>query len=139
MEKIDSTALVPNAAVFSGELADLDAATAGPIDLVSTYWTPSTKGEKRRLFFMDLREERVIDMQSGTDTTLLVAYFIEPLPDKGKRVVRQASRRLTAIFDNFADTIEPGMAFEITYLGTEKNATNSFMSARWSVVPLKIK
>lgn len=137
MEKIDSTALMPNAAAFSGELANLDAATAGPIDMVSEYWTPSMKGEKRRMFFMDLREERAIDQQTGTDVTLLVAYFVEPLPDGRKRVVRQASRRLTAVFDNFSDTIRAGMAFQITYMGKEKNATNSFMSDRWSIVPLK--
>ena len=107
------------------------------MDLFWVFGPPAMKGEKRRMFFMDLREERAIDQQTGKDVALLVAYFVEPLPDGRKRVVRQASRRLTAVFDNFADTIRAGMAFEITYLGKEKNATNSFMSDRWSIVPLK--
>ena len=34
MEKIDSTALMPNAAAFDGKLANLDTAVAGPIDMV---------------------------------------------------------------------------------------------------------
>lgn len=68
----------------------------------------------------------------------MVAYFVEPV-DGRKRVVRQASRRLTSVFENFQKTIRPGMAFEITYMGKERNATNSFMSDRWAIVPLKVE
>ena len=60
MEKIDSTALMPNAAAFDGKLANLDTAVAGPIDMVSEYWTPAMKGEKRRMFFMDLRDRKSV-------------------------------------------------------------------------------
>lgn len=129
--------LIPNMGAFEGGIADLDKAEAAPLELTSEYWTPTQKGEKRRMYFMDLRNERAIDQQTGSDVDLLVAYFVEPI-DGRKRVVRQASRRLTAVFDNFIDRIRPGMAFEITYLGKEKNATNAYMSDRWAVVPLKL-
>lgn len=133
-----ATELIPNVEAFSGNMPDLTQAQPAPLELTSEYWSPKEKGEKRRMFFMDLRVETSIDEQSGSDVDLLVAYFVEPI-DGRKRVVRQASRRLTAVFDNFRKTIRPGMAFEITYLGKERNATNSFMSDRWAVIPLKIE
>ena len=127
----NATALIPNADAFEGQMP-------APLEISSEYWSPKEKGEKRRMFFMELRSEKSIDEQSGQDIDLLVAYFVEPV-DGRKRVVRQASRRLTAVFENFQKTIRPGMAFEITYLGKERNATNSFMSDRWAIVPLKVE
>ncbi|WP_278844693.1 hypothetical protein [Alistipes communis] len=134
----NATALIPNADAFEGQMPDLSKAQPAPLEISSEYWSPKEKGEKRRMFFMDLRSEKSIDEQSGQDIDLLVAYFVEPV-DGRKRVVRQASRRLTAVFENFQKTIRPGMAFEITYLGKERNATNSFMSDRWAIVPLKVE
>ena len=121
----NATALIPNADAFEGQMPDLSKAQPAPLEI-------------RRMFFMELRSEKSIDEQSGQDIDLLVAYFVEPV-DGRKRVVRQASRRLTAVFENFQKTIRPGMAFEITYLGKERNATNSFMSDRWAIVPLKVE
>ena len=140
----NATALIPNADAFEGQMPDLSKAQPAPLEISSEYWSPKEKGEKRRMFFMELRSEKSIDEQSGQDIDLLVAYFVEPLQprefaDGRKRVVRQASRRLTAVFENFQKTIRPGMAFEITYLGKERNATNSFMSDRWAIVPLKVE
>ena len=127
----NATALIPNADAFEGQMPDLSKAQPAPLEISSEYWSPKEKGEKRRMFFMELRSEKSIDEQSGQDIDLLV--------DGRKRVVRQASRRLTAVFENFQKTIRPGMAFEITYLGKERNATNSFMSDRWAIVPLKVE
>ncbi len=134
----NAAALIPNSEAFTGDMPDLNQAQPAPLEITSEYWSPKEKYEKRRMFFMDLRSEKSIDEQSGQDVDLLVAYFVESV-DGRKRVVRQASRRLTAVFENFQKTIRPGMAFEITYLGKERNATNSFMSDRWAVVPLKIE
>lgn len=131
-----ATALVPNAEVFAGQLPDLTKAEASPLELNGEYWTPIEVGENRRMFFKDLRVEQAIDQRTGENIELLVAYFVEPLPDGRRRVVRQASRRLTAVFENFADTIVPGMAFEITYKGKMKNKSNQNMSDTWSIVPL---
>lgn len=96
----NATALIPNADAFEGQMPDLSKAQPAPLEISSEYWSPKEKGEKRRMFFMDLRSEKSIDEQSGQDIDLLVAYFVEPV-DGRKRVVRQASRRLTAVFENF--------------------------------------
>lgn len=129
-------ALVPNAEVFAGRLPDLSKAEPSPLELNGEYWTPSEIGEKRRMFFKDLRVEQVIDQKTGENIELLVAYFVEPLADGKRHVVRQASRRLTAVFENYSDSIRPGMAFEITYRGKQKNKSNSNYSDTWSIVPL---
>lgn len=134
--KNGAAALVSNAEVFAGQLPDLSKAEASPLELNGEYWTPGEIGEKRRMFFKDLRIEQVIDQQTGKDVDLLVAYFVEPLADGRRRVVRQASRRLTAVFENYSDSIRPGMAFEITYNGKMRNKSNQNMSDTWSIVPL---
>ena len=106
----------------------------------STESTGHPKNPERNAgcFFKELRTETTVDQQTGIDIELLVAYFVEVV-DGRKRVVRQAGRRLTAVFESFSDKIRPGMAFEITYQGKVKNKSNSFMSDAWSIVPLSTK
>lgn len=130
MEKNDS--LMSSASVFDGNLPSLETAKAAPISMNSEYWTPEKIGEKRRLFFLDLRVENVIDAQSGETVDLTVLYFV----DANKNVIRQASRRLVGVFESRISSLRPGMAFEIEYLGKKKNATNSFQSDHWSVYEL---
>ncbi|MBR3794266.1 MAG: hypothetical protein IKK27_10100 [Alistipes sp.] len=130
MEKKDS--LTQNVSVFDGNLPSLETAKVAPISMNSEYWTPEKVGEKRRLFFLDLRVEAVIDAQSGETVDLTVLYFV----DSNKNVIRQASRRLVGVFENRINSLRPGMAFEIEYLGKKKNATNSFQSDHWSVYEL---
>lgn len=130
MEKNDS--LTQNVSVFDGDLPSLETAKVAPISMNSEYWTPEKVGEKRRLFFLDLRVEAVIDAQSGETVDLTVLYFV----DSNKNVIRQASRRLVGVFENRINSLRPGMAFEIEYLGKKKNATNSFQSDHWSVYEL---
>lgn len=130
MEKNDS--LTQNVSVFDGNLPSLETAKVAPISMNSEYWTPEKVGEKRRLFFLDLRVEAVIDAQSGETVDLTVLYFV----DSNKNVIRQASRRLVGVFENRINSLRPGMAFEIEYLGKKKNATNSFQSDHWSVYEL---
>lgn len=131
-----AAALVTNAEFFAGAMPDLTKAEAAPLELNGEYWSPVEVGERRRMFFKDLRVEQSIDQKSGENIELLVAYFVEPMEDGRRRVVRQASRRLTAVFENYCDSIRPGMAFEITYKGKQKNKTNQNMSDTWSIVPL---
>ncbi len=130
MEKNDS--LTQNVSVFDGNLPSLETAKVAPISMNSEYWTPEKVGEKRRLFFLDLRVEAIIDAQSGETVDLTVLYFV----DSNKNVIRQASRRLVGVFENRINSLRPGMAFEIEYLGKKKNATNSFQSDHWSVYEL---
>jgi hypothetical protein len=121
-----------NLTVFEGNLPSLETAKAAPISMSAEYWTPEKVGEKRRLFYLDLKLETYIDKQTEEDIELSVLYFV----DANKNVIRQASRRLVGIFENRLSTLRPGMAFEIEYLGKKKNATNSFQSDHWSVYEL---
>ena len=131
----ENEALMSSASVFDGALPSLETAQVAPLSMNSEYWTPEKIGEKRRLFFLDLRSESVIDAQSGETVDLSVLYFV----DSQKNVIRQASRRLVGVFENRLNTLRPGMAFEIEYLGKKKNATNSFQSDHWSVYELYLK
>lgn len=134
----NAISLVPNASIFGTKLPDLSQAQPAAIDLTAEYWTPTQVGETRRMFFLELRQEAATDMQSGEQIDLTVAYFVEPQKNGDKKVIRQASRRLTAVFSNYAASIKPGMAFEITYKGKEKNKKNAYYSDRWAVKPLEI-
>ena len=119
-------------------LPDLSQAEAEPVELSGEYWTPEKEGETRRLFFVGLNIENVVDMESGETRELLVARFAENVGGN-LRAVRNGSRRLVGIFESFAASIKPGDPFEITYLGKKKNASNSFRSDNWSVKRLIMK
>lgn len=119
-------------------LPDLSQAEAEPIELSGEYWTPEKEGETRRLFFVGLNMENVVEMESGDTRELLVAQFAENI-DGNLRAVRNGSRRLVGIFESFAATIKPGDPFEITYLGKRKNVSNSYKSDNWSVKRLIIQ
>lgn len=123
---------------FAGNLPDLTTAEAAPLELNGEYWSPTKEGEVRRMFFNELRLENTTDMASGKDVELLVAYFVEVVAGS-KKVVRQGSRRLTAVLEMRAKEITTGTPLEITYLGKIKNKTNAFMSDSWSIKPLIIK
>lgn len=134
----NQTSLIPNIEVFGGNLPDLGEAIAAPLELTGEYWSPEHEGESRRMFFNEIRTEKAADMQSGENVELPVAYFVQ-VRDGKNIIVRQASRRLTAVFEAFAGRIEPGTPFEITYLGKRKNKTNPYMSDHWSIKPLSVR
>jgi hypothetical protein len=121
---------------FMAELPDLSKAKAAPLELTGEYWTPEREGEVRRVFFKEIRTELTIDFASGADVDLSVAYFVE-VQGGNKKVIRQASKRLTGALENLK--IATGTPLEITYLGKKKNKTNSFMSDSWSIKPLYIE
>ena len=118
-------------------LPDLSKAEVNPVELSGEYWSPESEGETKRVFFAGLAEENVLEMETGENRTLVVAKFVEQKDGK-LRAVRNGSRRLVGIFEQFANAVKPGDAFEITYLGKKKNSTNSFKSDNWSVKPLVI-
>lgn len=119
-------------------LPDLSKAEAEPVELSGEYWTPEKEGETRRLFFVGLNMETVVEMESGESRELLVAQFAENV-NGGLRAVRNGSRRLVGIFESFQASIKPGDAFEIIYLGKKKNVSNSYKSDNWSVKRLILK
>jgi hypothetical protein len=121
--------------VTNGNLPDLTDAKEFPLDLMSDYWTPETRGESKRVFFDSVRNRKVIDQQSGEIIELPCAFFYEK---KGEDVktISNGSKRLVGIFEG--GDFERGTPFLITYLGKKKNATNGFQSDTWSVKPLII-
>lgn len=120
------------------KLPNLNEAQVDPVELSGEYWTPETEGESKRVFFAGLVEESVLEMESGETRQLIVAKFVEQRNGQ-LRAVRNGSRRLVGIFEQFANTVKIGDAFEITYLGKKKNSTNSFKSDNWSVKSLTFK
>lgn len=126
-------------AVDFSNLPDLSKAEVQPVELSGEYWTPENVGEKKRVFFAGLVEEVVLEPETGENRTLLVAKFIERQADGELRAIRNGSRRLVGIFEQFSNSVKPGDAFEITYLGKKKNNTNSFRSDNWSVKALSFR
>ena len=64
-------------------LPDLSKAEAEPIEMSGEYWTPEKEGETRRLFFVGLNMENVVEMESGETRELLVAQFAERIAASG--------------------------------------------------------
>ena len=81
---MEANQLITNVEVFSGNLPDLNKADAAPLELNGEYWTPEKPGEKRRMFFKELRTETTVDQQTGKDIELLVAYFVEVVDGRKK-------------------------------------------------------
>ena len=119
-------------------LPDLDKLEAAPTELSGEYWTPLNEGETKRVFFAGLEETSVLEPETGETRNLLNVKFIEK-QGSNYRTIRNASRRLVGVFEQFAAHVRPGDAFEITYLGKKKNTNNSFKSDNWSVRPLIVK
>lgn len=121
---------------FAGKLPDLEKMECAPLELSGEYWTPENVGESKRMFFNEIRYETTTDPASGNEVELPVAYFVI-LENGNKKVIRQASRRLTGVIESL--NIAQGTPLEITYQGKKKNKTNPFMSDHWSIRPLIIK
>lgn len=119
-------------------LPDLSKAEVAPVELAGEYWSPTEVGEKKRVFFVGITEENVLEMETGENRQLTVVKFVENVAGD-LRAIRNGSRRLVGIFEQFSTSIKPGDAFEITYLGKKKNQGNSFKSDNWSVKNLIIR
>lgn len=118
-------------------LPDLDKAEAAPAELLGEYWSPEREGETKRVFYLGLDTEKVIEPQSGEERELNIVRFLEKQGDI-YRTIRNGSARLVGTFEQFARRIDPGKAFEITYLGKKKTNTGKFAD-NWSVKELIVK
>jgi hypothetical protein len=123
--------------ITTGILPDLEDAQEVPIDLVSSYWTPTQMHETKRVFFDCVKPQLVKD-NSNEDVLieLMCAFFFEKTPE-GVKTISNGSKRLVGIFES--GNIQRGQPIVITYLGKKRNATNGFMSDNWAVKPLVIK
>lgn len=121
---------------LEGNLPDLEKATLAPLPITGEYWSPVEAGEKKRVFFYDIRVESLPDRQTGEDIELPVAYFVE-VKNGEKKIIRQGGARLVSVFESLykAKRIEVGMPFEIVYEGLTRTANGNNIG-KWRITPL---
>ena len=124
----------PENAIVLSELPDLAKAEVAPAELLGDYWTPENVGESKRVFYLGLDEQSVIEPATGEDRPLRIVKFLEKQGDD-IRTIRNGSARLVGLFEQFSANIQIGSPFLITYLGKKKTNTGKFAD-NWSVKPL---
>lgn len=137
----DSPFEVVTADLSRNELPSLKDAQELPIDLCGNYWTPEMTGEFKRMFFVEIKSQKVLSATgNGELIDLDCATFLEQTEDGTIQTVTNGSRRLVGILEQYVDNglIRNGTPLKITYMGKRKNKTNTFQSDNWSVKPLRI-
>lgn len=122
-------------------LPNLDDAQELPVDLCGSYWTPEDAGESKRLFFVEVKPQKVISATNPDELIYLdCAVFIENKDGEVQTVIN-GSRRLVGAIEQCIDSgrISKGSPISVTYMGKRKNKTNGFSSDNWSIKPLIIK
>lgn len=111
-----------------------------PLDLCGSYWTPEEPGESKRVYFIEIKTQKVLSMETGELTDLDCACFLEPKENGEAQTISNGSRRLVGILEEYYQSgfITKGTPLKITYNGKRRNKTNSFMSDNWSIKPLRI-
>lgn len=113
-----------------------------PVDLCGNYWTPENPGESKRVFFVEIKPQKVLSAQgTGELIDLDCAFFIEQNSDGALVTVTNGSRRLVGMLEQCVENgfIKSGTPLKITFMGKRKNKTNNFSSDNWSVKPLRIE
>lgn len=125
----------------SSNLPSLDDAEELPIDLCGNYWTPEMPGEFKKVFFAEIKPQKVL---SATNSDELIdldcAIFVEKTTDGTLQTVTNGSRKLVGMLEQYIanGSLKSGVPLKITYMGKRKNKTNNFQSDNWSVKPLRI-
>lgn len=119
------------------DIPDLDEMPTVPMSLSSEYWTPETEHEgmrtdksQRNMFFLGVTTTTDVDQETGEQKTMKAAYFLWKKNGTVLRVRNATARLIGTMQDN---NIPVGQGVEVTYLGKEKNKTNSFSSDKWDV------
>jgi hypothetical protein len=109
-----------------------------PIDLSSSYWTPEKIGEFRRGFYQRIEIATYVNQTTGEEIQLPCVIMVAQDEKGDVTTIRNGSKRLVASIEEAVNDgrISVGMPLQITFLGEEKNKTNGYKSARWSVKPL---
>jgi hypothetical protein len=116
---------------------DLETLEVASVDLSQEYWTPTTQGEKKRMYFSGLAERVVLDQKTNDEILLPCVVFVQPAADGNNKTIVNGSKQLYGTFEN--NQIPPGTPVQVTYNGKKKNRTNGNMSDTWSVVTLASK
>jgi hypothetical protein len=125
----------------NGKLPNLHDAKASPVDLATEYWSPDTSGDYKVGVCVSIENSTYTREETGEEILLPCVIFIEQTKDGDLKAIRNGSKRLVATIENAvtAGQLEMGKTFlRITYLGKQKNTTNSYSSDRWSVKPIVI-
>lgn len=124
------------------DLPSLEDAQELPIDLCGNYWTPEMPGEFKKMFFVEIKPQKVLSANgTGELIDLDCATFLEHATDGTIQTVTNGSRRLVGILEQYVEngSIKRGTPLKITYMGKRRNKTNSYQSDNWSVRPLRIE
>jgi hypothetical protein len=122
------------------ELPNLNEAPIFPLSLGGEYWTPESVGEKKRVFFFEIKTARLLSFDGKELIDLECSFFLEQDKDLNTHTIYNGSRVLVGIIESCmaSGLIQKGTALEIRYDGKKKNKSNGNFSDRWSVKPLII-
>ena len=141
LKEQESSFEIQAADLSTSDLPSLEDAQELPVDLCGNYWTPEPAGEFKKMFFVEIKPQKVL---SATGTGELIdldcATFLERSEDGIVQTVTNGSRRLVGILEQYIEngSLKSGVPLKITYMGKRKNKTNNFQSDNWSVKPLRI-
>ena len=127
---------------LSQNLPDLSKANELPVDLSGNYWTPETVGETKRLFFVEIKPQKVLSANgTGELIDLDCAVFLEQNEDGAIATLTNGSRRLVGVLETYVEAgqIKQGTPLQITYNGKKRNKSTAFSSDNWSIKPLIIQ
>ncbi|MCS2293093.1 hypothetical protein [Bacteroides thetaiotaomicron] len=137
----ESSFVIQAADLSKNDLPSLEDAQELPIDLCGKYWTPEKPGEFRKMYFVEIKPQKVLSVTSPDELIDLdCATFLEKSADGTVQTVTNGSRILVGILEQYIEngSLKSGMPLKITYMGKRKNKTNNFQSDNWSVKPLRI-
>ena len=137
----ESSFEIQAADLSTSDLPSLDDAQELPIDLCGNYWTPEHVGEFKKMFFAEIKLQKVLSATNADELiSLKCATFLERAEDGTVQTVTNGSRRLVGIIEQYIEngSLKSGVPLKITYMGKRKNKTNNFQSDNWSVKPLRI-
>lgn len=121
------------------ELPNLHESEVSPRELSSEYWTPENQGDYKVGIILEIKEENYVDEKSGETVALPCVVMLSQNTDRSFSTIRNGSKRLVATIESAVESGEVSLGstpVKITYMGKQKNKTNSFISDKWSVKPL---
>jgi hypothetical protein len=125
----------------NGNMPNLHEAKPSPVDLASEYWSPEVSGDYKVGVAVSIENSTYHREETGEEIELPCVIFVEQTKEGDLKAIRNGSKRLVATIERAieAGQIELGKTFlRVTYLGKQKNSTNSYSSDRWSVKPIII-
>jgi ribosomal protein L21 len=120
------------------KLPNLHEAKTSPRELSSTYWTPEIEGEYKVGVAIEIKEE-TYENESGEKVELPCIVMLAQEEDGSFSTIRNGSKRLVATIENAVESGEIVLGktpIKISFIGKQKNKTNSYQSDRWSVKPI---